>query len=40
MHAEYEVARSMVAEGHQILMDDYGLTEEGEFFAVIDSLLF
>lgn len=40
MHAEYEAARSMIAEGHQILMDDYGLTEEGEFFAVASELYF
>jgi len=40
MHAEYETARSMVEEGHHILMDDYGLTEEGEFFAVASELYF
>jgi Mlc titration factor MtfA (ptsG expression regulator) len=40
MHREYEAARTMVAEGYNILMDDYGLTEESEFFAVASELYF
>ncbi len=40
MHNEYEAARTMVADGYRILMDDYGLTEESEFFAVASELYF
>jgi Mlc titration factor MtfA (ptsG expression regulator) len=40
MRAEYEVARDMVGQGHNILMDDYGLTHESEFFAVASELYF
>ncbi len=38
--AEYQAARDMVAAGHRILMDDYGLTQESEFFAVACELFF
>lgn len=37
---EYEAAREMVAQGHKILMGDYGLSEESEFFAVASELYF
>jgi MtfA peptidase len=40
MKDEYEVARDMVAQGHRILMNDYGLTHESEFFAVASELYF
>ncbi len=40
MHDEYEAARTLVSEGYTILMDDYGLTEESEFFAVASELYF
>jgi MtfA peptidase len=40
MRAEYELAREMVDQGHNILMDDYGLTHESEFFAVASELYF
>ncbi len=40
MHDEYEAARKMVEQGYNILMDDYGLTEESEFFAVASELYF
>jgi hypothetical protein len=34
MKGEFELARSMVEQGDWILLDDYGLTELSEFFAV------
>ena len=40
MKAEYELAREMVSQGHRILMDDYGLSHESEFFAVASELYF
>ena len=40
MRAEYEVARDRISQGHRILMDDYGLTHESEFFAVASELYF
>jgi Mlc titration factor MtfA (ptsG expression regulator) len=40
MHDEYVAARRMVEQGYHILMDDYGLTEESEFFAVASELYF
>ena len=30
----------MVGQGYRILMDDYGLTQESEFFAVASELYF
>jgi MtfA peptidase len=30
----------MVSQGYRILMDDYGLTQESEFFAVASELYF
>lgn len=32
--AEFQTARSLVEQGHRVLMNDYGLTQESEFFAV------
>lgn len=40
MHAEFLAARQMVENGYHILIDDYGLTEESEFFAVASELYF
>lgn len=40
LRAEYQAAREMVSDGHRILMDDYGLTQESEFFAVASELYF
>ena len=40
LQAEYELAREMVSQGHRILMDDYGLSHESEFFAVASELYF
>ncbi len=37
---ELRTAREFVANGHRILIDDYGLTSEGEFFAVSSELYF
>ena len=31
---EFEAARSLVAQGHTILMNDYSLSQESEYFAV------
>lgn len=38
--AEFDVAREMVEQGYRILMNDYGLTKESEFFAVASELYF
>lgn len=38
--SEYEMARNYVASGHNILINDYGLTSLGEFFAVSSELYF
>ena len=40
LKAEYKVAQDMVGQGYRILMDDYGLTQESEFFAVASELYF
>lgn len=40
MTAEYHRAREMVEQGYNILMNDYGLTQESEFFAVASELYF
>lgn len=38
--AEFQEARKMVEQGFRIRMDDYGLTQESEFFAVASELYF
>lgn len=40
MKAEYRQAQEMVSQGYMILMHDYGLTQESEFFAVASELYF
>ena len=40
MKAEYQAAQDMVSQGYPILINDYGLTEESEFFAVASELYF
>ncbi len=40
LKAEYKAAQDMVSQGYRILMDDYGLTQESEFFAVASELYF
>ncbi len=40
LKAEYKAAQDMVGQGYRILMDDYGLTQESEFFAVASELYF
>ena len=40
MHNEFKTAREMVAQGYPIRIDDYGLTQESEFFAVASELYF
>jgi Mlc titration factor MtfA (ptsG expression regulator) len=40
MRAEYQMARDMVSKGYRILINDYGLTQESEFFAVASELYF
>ena len=40
MKAEYKTAQDMVGQGYRILMNDYGLTQESEFFAVASELYF
>ncbi|MDZ4849818.1 MAG: M90 family metallopeptidase [Pirellulaceae bacterium] len=40
MIGEYDAARSMVEQGHRIFINDYGLTDVGEFFAVASELYF
>ena len=40
LKAEYKEAQDMVGQGYRILMDDYGLTQESEFFAVASELYF
>jgi MtfA peptidase len=37
---EFQAARRMVADGYRILMNDYGLSHESEFFAVASELYF
>ncbi len=38
--AEYKAAQDMVGQGYTILINDYGLTQESEFFAVASELYF
>jgi len=40
MKAEYRAAQEMVSQGHSILINDYGLTQESEFFAVASEFYF
>lgn len=40
MRAEYTMAREMVAQGFRVRIDDYGLMQESEFFAVASELYF
>jgi len=40
MKAEYQRAQEMVSQGYVILMHDYGLTQQSEFFAVASELYF
>ena len=40
LKGEYQAAQEMVGQGYRILMDDYGLTQESEFFAVASELYF
>jgi len=40
LKAEYHRAQEMVSQGYMILMNDYGLTQESEFFAVASELYF
>ena len=40
LKAEYKAAQDLVGQGYRILMDDYGLTQESEFFAVASELYF
>ncbi len=40
MKGEYQRAQEMVSQGYMILMPDYGLTQESEFFAVASELYF
>lgn len=40
LKAEYHAAQEMVSQGYRILIDDYGLTQESEFFAVSSELYF
>jgi Mlc titration factor MtfA (ptsG expression regulator) len=40
MQREFQAARSMVADGYRVFINDYGLTKESEFFAVASELYF
>ena len=40
LKAEYQAAQDMVGQGYRILINDYGLTQESEFFAVSSELYF
>ena len=40
MREEYKKARDMVSQGFRVRIDDYGLTQESEFFAVASELYF
>jgi Mlc titration factor MtfA (ptsG expression regulator) len=40
MKGEISEARRLVEQGYQVLMDDYGLTSESEFFAVASEYYF
>lgn len=40
MKAEYRAAQDLVSRGYPILINDYGLTQESEFFAVASEFYF
>lgn len=40
MKAEYRAAQDLVSRGYSILINDYGLTQESEFFAVASEYYF
>jgi MtfA peptidase len=40
MTAEFQAAREMVANGYRVLINDYGLSQQSEFFAVASEYFF